>query len=134
MSIEKNLRTTKQRKQLLELLKSKREPLTADQILKICQLECPNMALTTVYRNLDRMIELGFATKIYSEHGPARFCVAEPDLTILFYCRNCNMQMKKTDYPISALHGIVGKSGFQTEQGYLEVYGLCPHCRKQGIT
>lgn len=132
MAEDTGLRRTKQRKQLLDILQAKTEPLTADQILRICQLECPNMALTTVYRNLDRMIELGVATKITHLSGVARFTVAKPNKKVVLFCRMCQCRFELDDVSVEALETqIEKKSGFEIEHRYMEFYGLCPKCQRR---
>ncbi len=126
------LRKTKQRRQLFDLLKSKSEPMTADQILKICQLESPNMALTTVYRNLDKMVDLGYATRIASIQGAARYCVQESQKRIQLFCRICNRVTGVEDVDIKLLESLIHeKTGFNIEQGNLEFYGVCADCKRQ---
>ena len=132
MSDSKDLRKTKQRKHLYELLKSKKGPMTADQILKNCQLWCPNMALTTVYRNLDRMVELGYVARIQSPQGAARYCSAASEKRINLVCRICNGQELVEDADIKPLEAYVfEKNGFTTELGHLEFLGVCKKCLKQ---
>lgn len=105
--------------------------MTAEQILKICQLECPTMALTTVYRNLDRMVELGFATKINSAQGAARYYAATPESRIQLFCRMCNGQIQVGGADIKLLEAyIYEKTGFEIEKGNLEFYGVCKSCRR----
>ena len=130
MADDTNLRKTRQRRKLLDILGSKPEPLTADQILRICQLECPNMALTTVYRNLDRMIGLGYATKIESMQGAARFAVSTPETRMVLICRVCQARVEIKGISTEGLEAELEKrTGYGIEHRYLEFYGLCPRCR-----
>ena len=130
MAEDTNLRRTRQRRKLLDILGAKPEPLTADQILRICQLECPNMALTTVYRNLDRMIELGYATKIESAQGAARFAASTPETRMVLICRVCQARAEVRGLSAEGIEAELEKrTGYEIEHRYLEFYGLCPRCR-----
>lgn len=131
MNDDGGLRKTKQRKKLLDILKSKSEPLTADELLKICQRDCPNMALTTVYRNLDRMIDLGFATKIESKTtGAARYAAREQEKRVALVCRGCNQRIELKGVSLDELENQVEcKTGYEIEHRYIEFFGLCPVCQ-----
>lgn len=125
-------RKTKQRRQLLEILGRRTEPLTAEQILQVCRPECPNMALTTVYRNLERMVEAGLAAKITHASGAARFTVIKPSKRAVLCCRICQRRIELDDVPLEALEQVLAqRSGYEIEYRHLEFYGVCPQCRRR---
>lgn len=134
MAEDSTLRKTKQRKRLFDILRSKPEPMTADELLSICQLECPNMALTTVYRNLDRMIDLGYATKLESTQGAARYAVAQKDTRIVLICRVCQERREIRDISSEAMEELIEeRTGYDIEHRYLEFFGICPKCQARSM-
>jgi Fe2+ or Zn2+ uptake regulation protein len=129
-----DLRKTKQRKKLLDIFTSIRKPLTADQILKRCQNECPNMALTTVYRNLDRLIDLGHVTKAVYPDGTARFSAAGDNHKHMVTCRICHAQVAIESCPVQASEELISQqTGYLIEHHYLEFFGVCPNCLKREL-
>ena len=134
MHQEVDLRKTKQRKKLLDIFRSIRKPLTADQILRQCQNECPNMALTTVYRNLDRLIELGYVTRAVYSDGTARFASATDSHKHMLTCRICHAQVSIDNCPISMSEEMLSQqTGYTIEHHYLEFFGICPGCLKREL-
>jgi Fe2+ or Zn2+ uptake regulation protein len=129
-----DLRKTKQRKKLLDIFTSIRKPLTADQILKQCQNECPNMALTTVYRNLDRLIDLGYVTKAVYPDGTARFASAQNNHKHMVTCRICHAQVAIDNCPVQMSEELISQqTGYLIEHHYLEFFGVCPDCLKREL-
>lgn len=134
MAGEKELRQTKQRRKLLDIFKKINKPLTAEQILRSCQVECPNMALTTVYRNLDRLIDLGQVSKTVYPDGTARYSSSSKSHKHMVTCRICQRQVEIDVCPVQMSEELISQqTGFLIEHHYLEFYGICPECLKQEL-
>jgi len=130
-----DLRKTKQRKKLLDLFTTTQKPMSADQILKHCHIECPHMALTTVYRNLDRLIDCGYIAKTIYPDGAARYTSADMGHRHMVTCRCCHAQTELLNCPVQMSEDLVAKqTGYRIEHHYLEYFGLCPECQKKGLT
>lgn len=134
MAGEKELRQTKQRRKLLDIFKKTSKPLTAEQILKSCQVECPNMALTTVYRNLDRLIDLGQISKTVYPDGTARYTSSSKGHKHMVTCRICQAQVEVDFCPVQMSEELISQqTGYLIEHHYLEFYGICPACLKREL-
>ena len=108
--------------------------MTADQILKQCHIECPNMALTTVYRNLDKLIDMGYLSKSIYPDGAARYAAADVGHRHMVTCRICHAQTEIPNCPIQISEDLVSKqTGYQIEHHYLEYFGICPACLKSDL-
>jgi len=128
------LRKTKQRKKLLDIFSTNKKPMTADQILKYCHLECPNMALTTVYRNLDKLIELGYINKTIYPDGAARYSPVDAGHHHMVTCRICHAQVEITNCPVNISEELISEeTGYKIEHHYLEFFGICPNCLKSDL-
>jgi Fe2+ or Zn2+ uptake regulation protein len=66
-------RLTKQRKVILNVIKSACYHPTADHIFRLTQKNLPKISVGTVYRNLDVLTEQGLIKKINIPGEPARF-------------------------------------------------------------
>jgi Fe2+ or Zn2+ uptake regulation protein len=129
-----DLRKTKQRKKLLDFFRTTNKPMTADQILKHCHIECPNMALTTVYRNLDKLIDMGYVSKSIYPDGAARYTAADIGHRHIVTCRMCHAQVELPNCPIQGCEEMISnQTGYKVEHHYLEFFGICPSCLKSDL-
>jgi len=85
--------------------------------------------LSTVYRTLELLEELGLVTHTHLGHGSAVYHPAtEPDHLHLV-CRNCGTVIEA---PASAAAGFVAKLraeyGFRVDAGHFAIYGTCKNC------
>ncbi len=134
MAGDKELRQTKQRRKLLDIFTNTSKPMTAEQILKRCQVECPNMALTTVYRNLDRLIDLGQVSKAVYPDGTARYTSSSKSHKHMVTCRICQAQVEVDFCPVQMSEELISQqTGYLIEHHYLEFFGICPQCLKREL-
>jgi len=122
------MRLTKQRKVILEKLKSTTSHPSAVEVYDAVRKELPNISLGTVYRNLDILSKEGLIRKIETCGDQKRFDgIPEPHLHVI--CTDCgrvrdvhqelNLKMEeltrvKTDFKITGVR--------------LELLGVCPEC------
>ncbi len=122
------MRLTKQRKVILEKLKSTTSHPSAVEVYDTVRKELPNISLGTVYRNLDILSREGLIQKIETCGEQKRFDgIPEPHLHVI--CTDCgrgrdvhqelNLKMEeltrvKTDFKITGVR--------------LELLGVCPEC------
>ncbi len=79
-------RLTKQRKLVLNIVKSACYHPTADQVYRLARKRLPSISVGTVYRNLDMLLEQNLIRKINIPSEPARFD-AESKNRAYFVCR-----------------------------------------------
>jgi Fur family peroxide stress response transcriptional regulator len=124
------VRITPQRHAILDyLIKSTAHP-TADDIYKALEGKFPNMSVATVYNNLRVFREVGLVKELTYGDASSRFDFWHKDHYHII-CTNCS-RMVDFDYPgldeVEQLAKHV--SGFDVTHHRLEVYGLCPDCKK----
>ena len=97
------LKNTKQRGAILRFLENSPDPVSAEDIFVLLKPSFPQLALSTVYRNLERFTSSGVLQKI-----------------------------KLDDCPLSPLELQLAKAtGFEIERHSLTIYGKCPDCQKK---
>jgi Fur family transcriptional regulator, peroxide stress response regulator len=125
------LRNTRQRQIILEELKKVRSHPTADQVYEMVRMRLPNISLGTVYRNLEILSTQGQIQKLEFGRTQKRFD-GTPENHYHFRCVDCG---KIYDVPIAAIdnldHLLDESSGFEVQGHNLELFGVCPHCRRQ---
>ena len=84
-----NLRETKQRNLILEIINNSCEHLSAFQVYSIAKEKMPNISLGTVYRNLNLLFENCEIRKIHSNDNVEHFDSVEKEHNH-FICLKCN--------------------------------------------
>lgn len=122
-------------KAIYDIVQSSCEHLTVAQVYEILKRAYPNVALATVYNNLNKLWELGFIRKLAIEGSPDRFDRTHRHDHLV--CRSCGAVSDiGLDDLTSSLHRQLEAAGIEpagpedTGLTYdLKVYYLCPACR-----
>ena len=123
------LKNTKQRAAILSLLNASAEPISADELFETLKADFPALAISTVYRNLERFTALGIAEKEAFPDGVQRFSPAEKHSHYLI-CTVCNKKIKLGVCPLAGLERrLEHDTGFEIDGHSLVIYGKCPNCR-----
>ena len=125
------MKMTKQRLKIIEILMKAPIALSAEEILREAKTDYPNMALTTVYRNLEVLLLNQCLSKTICGNGTARYEYKKNSHVHRHYliCMDCNQKIELTGCPIHALErGIARETGFEVTGHNLEIYGYCKEC------
>jgi len=125
---------TPQRLAVLKVVHEGDEHLTPAEVLERgCRIH-PGLGLTTVYRTLELLSELGFVRRVHQEKGCSAYVrVKEKDGHSLV-CHGCH---RVVDFPCFGLEELIEemgrRTGFAVESHLLELVGLCPTCQGNGL-
>ncbi len=123
-------RRSKQRIQILEVLKHSKGHPTADWVYREVKKKMPNISLGTVYRNLKLLKESGDVTEISCEGNEGRYDW-NPLLHYHITCQNCG---KITDVDNIILHDIEEKvaesTGYKITNHCVGFAGICSDCQQ----
>ncbi len=131
--IEKpQLRSTTQRRVILEELAKLKTHPTANEIYEIVRKRLPRISLGTVYRNLEILSEQGVIRKLEMAGTQKRF-----DGTVEnHYHVRCTLCGRVDDVPVAPLpeieRSIRGLIDYEILWHRLEFMGVCPRCRDRG--
>ena len=83
-----NLRMTKQRQEVYDVLLGERDHPTAAEVYDRAKEHIPGISLATVYNCLETLTEANVVKQVNMDRGPARYC---PNLKphAHFHCQNC---------------------------------------------
>ncbi len=125
------VRNTKQRQKIIDVLMSFKEPATAEEIHREAVKDYPNLALTTVYRNLEMLAENKKVNKIIYSDQTARYEYVDKEHKHghFLVCVKCNRAIPLAECPIKA-EGIKESTGFTVTGHNIEIYGYCKECLK----
>lgn len=121
---------TKQRKLVLDIVQNSYDHLTAEEVFFLAKQEMPNIALGTVYRNLNILVDEGMLRRLSIAGQPDRFDNTGIEHEHLV-CKCCG---KLKDFQIEGVRELLAKSTGVDIQNYeLNAYYICEDCSKQEV-
>lgn len=128
----RNLRFTKLRKQVLELVCRAEQPVGAYQLLDELRESGRSAAPPTVYRALDFLLEQGLIHRLATNN--TYLACAHPQLphaAVFLVCARCGRtQEVHTGGVIAELEHQADRFDFAIRHASIEVTGLCADCRR----
>jgi len=102
---------------------------TPEQICERVQQELPSMNLSTVYRTLELLEDLGLVSHTHLGHGAPTYHPAAHADHLHLVCRRCGAVQEADLRHAGALaSGVTAEHGFVTDLGHLSLHGLCGDC------
>lgn len=124
----RGLRLTAQRQLVLEAVYQLGHA-TPDQVHAAVSRTAAGVNITTVYRTLELLEELGLVTHAHLSHGAPTYHAAGEDQHVHLVCRHCGVV---DELAPSVLDELVGKlasdRGFLVDVGHVALFGLCRGC------
>lgn len=123
------LRLTPQRREVYDVLLSRRDHPTAADVFLSAKQRMPGISLATVYNCLETLVECGLARQVNVEREATRFC---PNLTDHghIHCESCG---NISDVPLvkdSTLTDLLEvPPRFRVTHAELTLRGICPSCQ-----
>ncbi len=128
---KKGYRLTPQRLMVLDALHSVDRHISAEEIYAQVKEKYPYANISTVYRTLDLLKELGLVTEINQGDGRVRYHPLEKGDHHHLICSKCG---KILDLPQSAIFPLTNMLAtdykFEADIKHLAVFGICKECRK----
>ena len=124
---------TRQRKAVVEVITHTSTHMSAAEILDKAQRVCPDLRLTTVYRTLEILEQMGAIRRVHLDDGCEGFAPAAAAHGHHLICGACQATIEFENCNLnSLLKRVSDQTGFTIEQHWLELVGLCPQCQKKG--
>ncbi|AZR74844.1 transcriptional repressor [Anoxybacter fermentans] len=122
---------TKQRKAILEILRSTDSHPTADWIYEQVRKIIPNISLGTIYRNLSILKDMGEIMELSFGSTYSRYD-GNPKNHYHFCCFECN-RVYDIDIPVlqTINEEVSNKTGNIVHHHRLEFYGICKNCQEK---
>jgi Fur family ferric uptake transcriptional regulator len=102
---------------------------TPEEIVTVVRRTATGVNISTVYRTLELLEELGLVTHTHLGHGPATYHTAEDADHVHLVCRTCE---QVTDVSPAVVAGVVSdlatSHGFTADVGHLAIFGECQSC------
>jgi Fur family ferric uptake transcriptional regulator len=125
-------RVTPQRQLVLEAV-SRLEHATPEEIFADVRQIARGVNVSTVYRTLELLEQLGLVSHTHLGHGAPRYHLAAEAEHVHLVCRLCEQVTEVDKAAVRPLVTALEQSeGFQTDVGHLTIFGLCAACRLVG--
>ena len=127
-------RVTPQRQLILEAV-TKLEHASPEAIFADVRQTARGVNVSTVYRTLELLEQIGLVTHTHLGHGAPRYHLAAEAQHVHLVCRECE---RVTQVEPAAVRSLVSsldaEHGFETDVGHLTVFGRCADCRSGART
>jgi Fur family transcriptional regulator, ferric uptake regulator len=123
-------RVTPQRQLVLEAV-TRLNHASPEEIFAEVHQRAQGVNVSTIYRTLELLEQLGLVTHTHLGHGAPRYHLAAEAQHVHLVCRDCG---RVTEVAPEAARPLVTaldqEEGFETDVGHLTVYGTCRDCRR----
>jgi len=131
LCLQRNVRLTPQRLEVLRLMTLQKGAISAYDLLDLLRESEPQAKPPTVYRALDFLLEQGFVHKVESTNSYV-LChlIDQPTHTSAMYiCDRCGqVKEQSADGVEDILQAVAARMGFALRHNVIEAHGLCSGC------
>jgi Fur family ferric uptake transcriptional regulator len=124
-------RVTPQRQLVLEAV-TRLHHASPEEIFTEVHQTAQGVNVSTIYRTLELLEQLGLVTHTHLGHGAPRYHIAGEQQHVHLVCQSCE---RVTELAPEAARPLVTaldtEHGFETDLGHLTVFGTCRDCRQR---
>jgi len=125
---DKGLRLTPQRELVLQAVRDL-EHATPEEVAEKVRQTHPGINLSTVYRNLETLENVGLVQHSHLGHGGVRYHASTEEIHAHLICESCGVII---EVPIEATasftRALIDDYGFHTDIAHLAIAGRCESC------
>jgi len=125
---QKGLRLTPQRELVLQAVRDL-DHATPEELAEKVRETHPGINLSTVYRNLETLENVGLVQHSHVGHGGLRYHAAKEALHAHLNCESCGLLIEVPIEETSILtEALLNNYGFHTDLAHLAIAGRCESC------
>lgn len=126
-----NLKNTKKRQAVIDILKKSPSPLPIE-IIHEQAIHMAMMNLSTVYRTITILCEHHIVIKTTNQEGKSYYQLNRHRHEHYLICKNCQKIVPVEECPLHDLEAkLEEQTGFKIDEHHLEFIGICPKCQKK---
>jgi len=126
---ERGYRLTPQRQLVLEAV-TELGHATPEEIADAVHRTASGVNITTVYRTLELLEEVGLVTHTHLGHGAPTYHASSDEEHVHLVCRGCQQVL---ELPPDVVEGLVrslaAEQGFTVDVGHFAIFGRCANCQ-----
>lgn len=127
---ENGYRITAARRAVVETVEKSTRALTPLEVYDLGRRKYRALGLVTVYRTLEKLEELHLIQRVHQPMGCQAFISMGQGHQHLLLCQNCGqVTFFEGDDLNSLISSIARKTGYQINEHWLQLFGLCENCR-----
>ncbi|MBE6830553.1 MAG: transcriptional repressor [Ruminococcaceae bacterium] len=132
---QKGLKNTKRRMAILEILEKQAQPVAAEQIFMELNRYDLSTSMSTVYRELDSLVNNNLALKIkINESNKALYEYNRMIHKHYLVCLGCKKMISLDMCPLKTYEEkLQEQTHFIITDHKLNIYGYCPECQAKGL-
>lgn len=125
-----NQRNTKQKQLLLSILREADRPLSINEIYSQLVVKLPRIAKSTIYRNIDALIEQKLIDKYHLNDNEVfyRIKADQSEHKHFIICDDCKRVFDLPACPIHELENAMEQEGFIIRDHQILINGICKSC------
>lgn len=125
-------RVTPQRSLLLQVIRQSKGHLDADEIYRLAREKDPRISLSTVYRNLNMLKELGLISELHLDEEHHHYELKDAAEHYHLICSGCGRVVEFDSSLVGELmNQVSGEKDFLIERAHIDLVGLCAKCRTE---
>lgn len=125
----RGFRLTRQRRAVVDAVAASDACLRPFDVFEAARAACPDLGLTTVYRTLDVLDEIGALRRIHGPGGCERLVAATSEHGHSVMCSVCGRVQEFTQCDMSAVAAAAGReTGYAITGHFLQLTGVCADC------
>ena len=102
---------------------------TPEEIVSAVRRVATGVNISTVYRTLELLEELGLVQHTHLGHGAPTYSVSTDDDHVHLVCRDCgDVSEAPPDVVAPIVQSLAATRGFQVDVGHFSVFGRCADC------
>ncbi len=123
-------RVTPQREMIIEALVHSGGHITAEEVFAQVRARTRSINLATIYRTLDLLVEVGFASRADLRDGYAVYATAQHGPHIHLVCKACSRVIDADHSLVAPIDELLrGQHGFNADLQHLSIAGICADCQ-----
>ncbi len=128
---DQGYRLTPQRIMILSAIENSDSHISAEEIYSQIVAKYPNVNISTVYRTLELLKQLGLVTETDLGEGRVRYHSAEKGHHHHLICRECGAIIDLDESLLAPLKGaLLREYGFSADLKHLAIQGRCVKCSR----
>ncbi|AIR05129.1 MULTISPECIES: zinc uptake transcriptional repressor Zur [Cedecea] len=131
LCLQRNVRLTPQRLEVLRLMSEQTGAISAYDLLDLLRVSEPQAKPPTVYRALDFLLEQGFVHRVESNNSYVlcNFIDHPTHSSAMFICDRCGAVKEQAAEGVEdIMQKLASKMGFALRHNVIEAHGLCSDC------
>lgn len=130
---ELGYRLTPQRLMIAEAVEREREHFSAEEVYARVRQSYPHLNISTVYRTLELLADLGLVTRTDLGEGRVQYHAIGHSQHHHLICQSCGRRLEPDDGLLKPLEqAILEAYGFRAQIVHFAIFGLCQACQEEG--